>query len=400
MRRAMAVLAAVAVLAFSLLAGDASSRPLGGTVTASFAPALNGPGWGTATEQVTLTSSTPGTIDYSAAGAQTIAATTGTSPVTFALSAEGTTTITVTAPSSAVFTVKIDTTPPSIFVQRTTANAFGWNNTDVTLAWGCSDTGSGIADCTPKLTVTAEGANQQVTGTAYDVAGNRTQRTSSVSIDKTAPTISGAALPAPNANGWNNTPVIVTFTCADALSGIASCTAPVTLSGEGAVQSATGTATDKADNTATTTVRSISIDRTPPLVTFARHAGQITVDGSVTLDASATDALSGVASTAFAHRVVRAWMLQPGLNRLNSSATDKAGNTTTATTAVTVRVTIASLEKLTRMLVSRKPVADALVALLEQHRLASYVSAVAAQKGKSLGADQAAALVRFANALK
>ena len=110
MRRAMAAFAAVAVLAFSMLAGGASSRPLVVVVTASFAPALNGLGWGTATEQVTLTSSAPGTIDYSAAGAQTIAATTGTSPVTFALSAEGTTTITVTGTSSATFTVMIDKT--------------------------------------------------------------------------------------------------------------------------------------------------------------------------------------------------------------------------------------------------------------------------------------------------
>ena len=93
-------------------------------------------------------------------------------------------------------------------------------------------------------------------------------------------------------------------------------------------------------------------------------------------------------------------MLKPGLNSFDSSATDKAGNSTTAKTGLTVRVTIASLEKLTRMLVSKKLVADALVALLAKHRLAGYASAVAAQKGKSLGADQAAALVRFAKALK
>ena len=396
----MAAFAAVAVLAFSLLAGDASSRPLVDVVTASFAPQLNGLGWGTATEQVTLTRSAPGTIDYSVAGAETIAATTGTSPVTFSLSAEGTTTISVTGPSAAVFTAKIDRTPPSIFVQRTTPNSLGWNNTDVTLAWGCNDTGSGIADCTPKVTVTTEGANQQVTGTAYDVAGNRSQRTSSVSIDKTAPTISGAVSPAPNASGWNNTAVTVTFTCADALSGIASCTAPAPLSAEGAGQSAAGSATDKAGNASSTTVKNISIDRTPPLVVFAQHAGQVTVDGSVKLDATATDALSGIESTTFAHRTVQAWRLQPGLNSFDSSATDKAGNSTTAKTGLTVRVTVAGLEKLTRMLVSKKPVADALVALLATHRFASYASAVAAQKGKSLGADQAAALVRFANALK
>ena len=47
-----------------------------------------------------------------------------------------------------------------------------------------------------------------------------------VTADVTPPTIVGSVAPAPNAAGWNNTAVTVTFTCADEYSGVASCTVP------------------------------------------------------------------------------------------------------------------------------------------------------------------------------
>src|SRR5262249_45130201 len=48
--------------------------------------------------------------------------------------------------------------------------------------------------------------------------------------DTTPPTITAAVTPAPNANGWNNATVTVSFRCADAGSGIAVCPAPVVVS--------------------------------------------------------------------------------------------------------------------------------------------------------------------------
>ncbi len=85
-------------------------------------------------------------------------------------------------------------------------------------------------------------------------------------IDNDPPTIHPTAGPAPQ-NGWNNTEVTVTFECADAISGIASCTAPVLVTTEGGGQVATGTATDRAGNTATAAV-TLSIDMTAPSVTI------------------------------------------------------------------------------------------------------------------------------------
>ena len=64
----------------------------------------------------------------------------------------------------------------------------------------------------------------------------------------------------------------MTFTCFDETSGIKSCVADgsapmadqITLSTEGAGQSASGTATDNADNTNSATVGDINIDKTAP----------------------------------------------------------------------------------------------------------------------------------------
>src|SRR4029077_11032859 len=121
----------------------------------------------------------------------------------------------------------IDKTKPVITGKRTpAANANGWNNTDVEVTFTCADNLSGIAaNDVAGTTVTGEGANQSVTNTGgcTDKAGNSADAVTvgSINIDKTKPVITGERTPAANANGWNNTDVEVTFTCADNLSGIA-----------------------------------------------------------------------------------------------------------------------------------------------------------------------------------
>src|SRR5437763_2202439 len=95
-------------------------------------------------------------------------------------------------------------------------------------------------------------------------------------VDKTPPTITGAASPAANAAGWNNSDVTVSFTCADALSAVASCAGPTILTSDGAAQSVTGTASDNAGNTASATVSGINIDKSPPPIS----APPSTADGA------------------------------------------------------------------------------------------------------------------------
>ena len=53
------------------------------------------------------------------------------------------------------------------------ANAAAWNSTAVTVSFACADATSGVASCSPPVTVTTEGAGQLVSpGKAVDLAGN------------------------------------------------------------------------------------------------------------------------------------------------------------------------------------------------------------------------------------
>lgn len=169
--------------------------------------------------------------------------------------------------SGASVNVKRDATPPIITGSRSPAqNAFGWNNTNVTVNFVCSDATSGIASCgpTPQV-ITTEGPNQSRTGIAEDNAGNTASAiVGNINIDKTPPIIVAIVTPPPDASGIVTTagPVTVSFNCSDPpnasnatpASGIASCSSPTVLTAEGA-HTVTGLAKDRADNIATTTVR-------------------------------------------------------------------------------------------------------------------------------------------------
>jgi hypothetical protein len=240
------------------------------------------------------------------------------------------------AKTSAAF--KIDKTAPTIAGSAAPApNAHGWNNTDVTVSYTCSDTLSGVDSCPSDDTLTSDGANQSASGTATDLAGNSASTTvAGIDIDKTAPTANASASPAPNANGWNNTDVTVTFTGSDALSGIDACDPAVVLSAEGANQSASGTCTDKAGNvSAPATASGIDIDKTKP--TLVWNGGP--ADGSshyfgfvpAAPTCAAQDALSGPDTC-----VVTGYGTTVGTHTMTATAKDKAGNSHSETRSYTV----------------------------------------------------------------
>jgi hypothetical protein len=138
-----------------------------------------------------------------------------------------------------------------------------------------------------------------------DTFGATSTATTNLTIqDTTPPLISGARTTQPNAAGWYNHDVTVHFTASDGGSGIAGVTPDQVLSAEGPNQSATGTATDRAGNSATATVSGINIDETPPVTTVASVSGPIRnssgwYTGAVTVTLNATDQpdLSGVDTT-------------------------------------------------------------------------------------------------------
>jgi hypothetical protein len=229
----------------------------------------------------------------------------------------------------------LDNTGPALTAASSpAANAAGWNKANVGITWTASDAGSGLGSGpTPATdTVTSDTAGVVKTATALDKLGNSGNGSVTVKLDKTNPSFSGTRAPAPNAFGWNNTAVTVALTCADALSGIKSCTGggSVVLSAEGANQSVPGSAVDNADNAANGAVTGINIDKTAPSLTGTPTTaanGNGWYNGNVTIGWNASDALSGLATAVPANSTITG----EGTNlKASASISDKAGNTTAA----------------------------------------------------------------------
>jgi hypothetical protein len=123
--------------------------------------------------------------------------------------------------------LNIDLTAPDLStVTDPPANASGWHRTAVRVSFHAADALSGVATVPADVEVTAEGAAQDVIGTAEDRAGNVATASATINLDKTTPSIEIAA-PADGAVYLLNQPVSADFSCADGLSGIANCTGTV-----------------------------------------------------------------------------------------------------------------------------------------------------------------------------
>jgi hypothetical protein len=105
-------------------------------------------------------------------------------------------------------------------------NGAGWFNTPVTVSFPASDALSGLAEVAADQYVAAEGAGQEVIGTATDAAGNLASAAAILDIDLTPPGITIAA-PADGAAYLLNAVVPAGYGCADALSGVAFCVGTV-----------------------------------------------------------------------------------------------------------------------------------------------------------------------------
>jgi WD40 repeat protein len=208
----------------------------------------------------------------------------------------------LTASRSAV--IRIDKTPPSISAPTITGTLGnnGWYRSAVTAAWTVADADSGIASsagCAPPA-LTADTPGATLTCTASNSAGLSSSASMSVKIDATPPAAAATRTPGPNANGWNNSPVTVTFSGSDATSGVASCSAPVTFGVEGRGQIASGACVDKAGNPSAPATATVNLDRAPPVISGMPAAGCSLwpIDHKLVTVATVTvsDALSGPSS--------------------------------------------------------------------------------------------------------
>ncbi|MES2875987.1 MAG: hypothetical protein V4678_00795, partial [Patescibacteria group bacterium] len=169
---------------------------------------------------------------------------------------------------SSPISVLVDRSKPTItYTIDDTPNGFGWNKSAATVTFSCSDNegGSGTASCSNPVNFSDEGEGQTTTGTVTDRAGNTASVIATVNIDSALPAISASVTPSANTFGWHNSDATLNFECADALSGIDTCTGSAVISNETASQNVNGTARDKAGNEATVT-RAIKLDKTAPVL--------------------------------------------------------------------------------------------------------------------------------------
>jgi len=163
-----------------------------------------------------------------------------------------------------------------------------------------------------------------------------------IGVDNDLPMITASVTPSPNGSGWNNSNVTITFTCSDATSGIANCPSPITVTTEGAGRTVSGTAVDRAGNSASTLV-TLNIDKTAPKILISSpldlstvSSSPITVSGTLD-DSGATVLVNGVAANVDAGTFTAAGVpLQNGTNIVTATAIDRAGNVGTASIQVTL----------------------------------------------------------------
>ena len=271
----------------------------------------------------------------------------GTATVTLAQTSNSTAGTFNLAP--ATFTVNVsaapptDTTPPVISYLLSPAapdGNNGWYVSDVTLTWTVIESespGSLAKTGCVDQSITADQTSTTYSCSATSDGGSAGPVEVTIKRDATAPSVSGSAAPAANANGWNNTDVTVTFSGSDGLSGIDSCDAPVVLSSEGAGQSASGTCTDEAGNVSDpATVSGINIDKTAPTVALvggpadgaSYYFGFVPAAPTCT----ASDSLSGLDGTCS----VSGYAGTVGVHTVVASALDQAGNQASDSRSYTV----------------------------------------------------------------
>ena len=157
----------------------------------------------------------------------------------------------------------VDETPPTVTASATSnggpVHRWHMDEPGRRRALDCTDEGSGVASVSGDDTVSGEGDGQSRTGMCTDGAGNSASAAfDDIRVDETPPTVSLTA-PASGAVYAQGEVVQASFSCADGLSGYASCTGTV---GNGApIDTANGphwfsvTGADNAGNTASTIVQ-------------------------------------------------------------------------------------------------------------------------------------------------
>lgn len=185
---------------------------------------------------------------------------------------EGAATYTCTATShggtaTGQVTLKIDKSPPQVSAAAPgrAPDANGWYNHPVGISVSGADATSGIESCDQPTYAGPDSGSAAVAASCRDVAGNTASTSVALNYDSTAPAATAAPDRAPDGNGWYRKPLTVTFSGADATSGIDSCTEPTRYAGPDHGRVAlVGTCRDHAGNTSGSAAFTASYDATAP----------------------------------------------------------------------------------------------------------------------------------------
>jgi hypothetical protein len=143
----------------------------------------------------------------------------------------------------------------------------GWFRSNVTVSWSYNGAGATGATGCGSSTVSQDTSGATFTCTV-NYGGSFVGNSVTVRKDASPPGVSGGPSRGPDANGWYTSPVSFTFTGDDGASGVASCTSGTYSGPDGGDISVSGSCTDNAGNTGSTSLK-IKYDATAPTVTGA-----------------------------------------------------------------------------------------------------------------------------------
>jgi hypothetical protein len=238
--------------------------------------------------------------------------------------------------NSLPFTLKYDETAPQATATPSRgADVNGWYNHSLTVSFSGSDATSGLDSCdAAKAYAGPDATSASVAGSCRDRAGNVAPRSFGFNYDQTGPQANATPSRQPNANGWYNAPLTVSFTANDAVSGLDACAAPRSYSGpDSATAALSGTCLDRAGNTGAASF-ALKYDATAPQtnVTPSRQPNANGWYGTpLTLAFTGSDATSGVdscdASTTYSGPDTAG-------TSLSGACRDRAGNSTAGSFAL------------------------------------------------------------------
>ncbi|HVX40189.1 MAG TPA: PKD domain-containing protein [Gemmatimonadaceae bacterium] len=279
----------------------------------------------------------------------------------------------------------------------------------VSINWGDGSAAQTVATSTTSFAAAhtyPKFGSYAITYTVTDKDGGASAAAhTSVSVkDPTPPIIVGTVSGTQGGDSWYRGTPTITWSVTDPESGIAAGSEVncglTTIAQDTPVGGSTYTCT-ATNNSGLTAHGSVTVKRdgTPPVVAYAGNTGAYTVDQSVAITCSATDALSGIATNSCATVSGNAYDFALGVNGYSASATDVAGNGASATASFTVSVTQGSLCALVDRFVSNAGVANSMCVKLQHGSWGAFQNELSAQSGKKITTANAALLSRLADAL-